>query len=447
MRIKVVILSLLMEFQGGLHPFLNQYSSTMKSIFSFCSAASLTGMLLLFIQPVCNAQEWSRQFGTDKEEYARNHVTDAQGNSYVSGNTYGNMDGENAGQRDGFLCRFDSLGNLQWSRQFGSAGDEDVQWSAISNDGYIYITGSTTGSLNGNNRGKEDFFVTKYNREGQQLWMHQFGTDSIDVAFGIFADNKGFVYVGGITLGILQKPGKGLQDAFLVKLDPDGNLLVTQQFGTPANDGCAAVTGDNTGHVFLTGSTFGDLNGSSYGFLDVFTASFSEQGEPLQFNQFGSEGFDVPTCISVDPQQNLWVGGSTSGNFANTQAGEGDCFIAKISAQGTLLWKDQFGTEKNDGVKAIAMNPKYPGIILFSGLKNLPPAHAWIRSYKSTGTLQWEKTFGDGQQDTDASGKDISLDDHGNIVHIGLTRSALCGPPIGSADVYLIRMRLPGEAR
>jgi hypothetical protein len=414
----------------------------MKSFYAFSATASLTGMLLFLLQPVCTAQEWSRQFGTDKEEYARNHVTDAHGNIYVSGNTYGNMDGENAGQRDGFLSRFDSLGNMQWSRQFGSAGDEDVQWSAISGDSYIYIIGSTTGNLNGNNRGKEDFFVVKYNLEGQQIWMRQFGTDSIDVAFGIFADDNGFVSIGGITLGILQKPGKGQQDAFLAKLDPDGNILFTRQFGTPANDGCAAVTGDNRGHVFLTGTTFGDLAGANYGFLDFFTASFSEQGEPLQFNQFGSEGFDVPTCIAVDPQQNLWIGGSTSGNFANSQAGEGDCFIAKISSQGTLLWKDQFGTDKNDGVKAIALNAHFPDVILFSGLRNLPPAHAWIRCYTHTGTLQWEKTFGDKTPETDASGKDISLDDHGNIVHVGLTRAPLFGAVTGSSDVYLLKLKI-----
>jgi hypothetical protein len=394
----------------------------------------------------CHAQSqptlvWGRQFGTDKEEYARNHVRDAQGNIYVSGNTYGNMDAENAGFRDGYLTRFDSLGNTQWSRQFGSSGDEDIQWSAIDPDGYIYIIGNTTGDLAGKNMGREDFFVVKYNSGGQKVWTKQFGTDSIDLVQGIFVDKTGYVFVGGATLGTFGKSSSGLQDAFLMKLDRNGTPLFKLQFGTESHDDCAALTVDNQGNIFATGSTFGNLAAPNKGFIDVFTAQFSDDGNLIQYYQYGSDGFDVSTCIRIDNGHNLYIGGTTSGDFGGTQAGNGDCFIMKINPQGTLLWNHQFGTEKNDGVKAIAMNEKITENVLISGLKNLPPAHAYIRMYSKDGDILWEKNIVTENGKEDASGKDVSIDDKGNIVHVGLTGASLYGPQIGSNDVYLIMMK------
>jgi hypothetical protein len=162
---------------------------------------------------------WGRQFGTDKEEYARNYVLDQRGNIYVSGYTFGNMDGENAGKKDGFITKLDSLGNIKWSRQFGSSGDEDIQWSATDNNSCVYITGATNGDLNGKNFGKEDIFIVKYDAGGKKLWTKQFGTDRTDIAYGIFSDKKGYLYVCGATLGTLGKSSSDMQDAFIMKMN------------------------------------------------------------------------------------------------------------------------------------------------------------------------------------------------------------------------------------
>jgi hypothetical protein len=385
---------------------------------------------------------WCRQFGTDKEDYVRNHVLDQNGNILISGYTYGNLDGENAGKKDGFITKFDSLGNIKWSRQFGSAEDEDIQWSAIDNKDCVYITGTTTGDLNGKSFGKEDIFVVKYNTEGLKLWTKQFGTDSIDLAYGIFADNKGFVYICGATLGTLGKSSSGMQDAFIMKLDSNGFLIYTNQFGTALHDGCGAITGDNLGNIYVTGPTFGNLGGTNKGLMDVFVGQFSDKGKLIKYTQFGSDGFDVPTTILLDNENNIYVGGTTSGNFGGVQMGEGDCFIMKISPKDELLWNNQFGTSKNDGVKAIAFNKKISDNILISGLTNLAPAHAYIRMYKKDGSLLWEKNIISDTGNDDASGKDISLDDEGNIVHLGLTLSKMFGNLAGESDIYLIKLRL-----
>jgi len=383
---------------------------------------------------------WGRQFGTDKGEYALNHVVDQYGNIYVSGKTAGNMDGVNYGKNDGFITRFDSFGNIKWTRQFGTIEDEDIQWSAIDKTGCAYITGSTTGILKGKNFGKEDVFIVKYNSDGQMVWLKQFGTDSTDIGKGIYTDDKGYVYITGTTSGILGKSSLGKSDGFIMKLDNYGNQLFTIQFGTEGDDYSNAITGDNNSSIYVCGSTWGDLGLKNKGMMDAFTGQYTDEGNLVKFIQFGSEGFEIAMDLKVDKENSIYVGGSTSGNLGGQQIGEGDCFLTKIGDKGEVLWINQFGTKKHDGIRSIALNDKISDKILISGLLNLPPAEAFIRMYKKEGTLLWEKNLIDDHKNCDASGKDASIDDEGYICQLGLTGSNLFGASTGG--VFLVKLKL-----
>jgi hypothetical protein len=382
---------------------------------------------------------WGRQFGTEKGEYALNHVVDQNGNIYISGKTAGNMDGVNYGKNDGFVTKIDSLGNIKWSKQFGTNEDEDIQWSAIDNNGFVYITGSTTGVLKENNFGKEDVFIVKYNPDGKLMWSKQFGTDSTDIGKGICIDNKGYVYITGITKGSFGKSSFGKSDGFIMKLDKNGNLSFIYQFGTVGDDYSNNITYDNKNSLYVCGSTWGDLGSKNKGMTDAFTGQFTSEGNLVKFNQFGSEGFDIAMDVKVDKENCIYVGGSTTGNLGCPQIGEGDCFLTKISDKSNVLWTNQFGTKNHDGVRSITFNDKNSDQILLSGLVNLPPAEAFIRMYKKDGSLLWEKNLIDDHKNCDASGKDASIDNNGNIYQLGLTRSNLFGT-IGS--IYLVRLKL-----
>ena len=374
---------------------------------------------------------WGKQFGSDKDEYALNHVLDNNGNIYIAGKTNGIMNGKNYGQNDGFITKIDSLGNILWSRQFGSNGEEDVQWSAIDNAGNVYITGSTTGVLSGNNFGKEDIFIVKYNPLGEMEWKKQFGTDSTDIAKGLYADNKGYIYVTGVTGGKLGQSSFGKTDCFIMKIDNKGNHLFTSQFGTSDDDWSYAITGGSDSDIYVCGTTWGDLSGKSKGFIDGFTGHFTDKGDLIRYNQFGSEGFDIAMILNVDNEKNIYIGGSTSGNFGCQQIGEGDSFLLKMTEKGDILWNNQFGTKNHDGVRSIDFNSKISDNILVSGILNLPPAQGFIRMYSKDGALLWESNFIARGTNLGTSGKDAGFDNKGNLYHMGLTGANLFGTLIG----------------
>jgi hypothetical protein len=385
---------------------------------------------------------WGKQFGSDKDEYALNHVIDNNGNVYIAGKTNGIMNGKNYGKNDGFITKIDSLGNNIWTRQFGSDGEEDIQWSAIDNTGCVYITGSTTGILNNKNFGKEDIFIVKYNPQGEMEWEKQFGTDSTDIAKGIYADNKGYIYVTGMTGGKLGQNSFGKTDCFIMKLDNKGNHLFTSQFGTPSDDYSYAITGGPDSDIFVCGTTWGDIACKSNGFIDGFTGHFTDRGDLIRYNQFGSEGFDIAMILNVDNEKNIYIGGSTSGNFGCQQIGEGDGFLLKISEKGDILWNNQFGTKNNDGVRSIDFNSKISDNILVSGILNLLPGQGFIRMYKKDGALLWERNFIAVGKNLATSGKDVGFDNKGNFYHMGLTGANLFSTLIGGSDIYLVKLGL-----
>ncbi len=91
---------------------------------------------------------------------------------------------------------------------------------AVDSLGNVFITGHTYGELEGPSNGgmDMDFYVSKLDSNGLLLWTEQFGTTSDDRAFGISVDGQDNVYVTGYTSGSLFGSNAGLQDAFLIKL-------------------------------------------------------------------------------------------------------------------------------------------------------------------------------------------------------------------------------------
>ncbi|MBI4311362.1 MAG: SBBP repeat-containing protein, partial [Chloroflexi bacterium] len=182
---------------------------------------------------------------------------------YVVGITDGALPGQTSGGgRDAFVRKYDGSGTEQWTRQFGTASDDEAYAVAVDSSG-VYVAGHTFGALPGQtNAGSLDAFVRKYDAGGGELWTHQFGTASYDEAHGVAVDSSG-VYVVGYTGGAL--PGRtnaGSLDAFVRRYDASGAERLTRQFGTASVDLASGVAVDSSG-VYVAGSTYGTFPGQT----------------------------------------------------------------------------------------------------------------------------------------------------------------------------------------
>lgn len=231
---------------------------------------------------------WTRQLGTRSYETSYDVSADVQGNVYISGSTEGSLGGPNTGKEDAFVSKLDTQGKLVWTSQLGTSS-EDVCFG-VSPDGLgnVYISGSTKGSLGGPNAGDRDAFVSKFDSQGNLLWTQQMGTSSWDESSSVLVDGRGNVYISGRTFGSLSGPNAGSMDAFVSKFDPQGKLLWTRQFGTPGSDASLDISADGPGNVYISGRTKGSLGGPNGGDWDAFVSKFDPQGNLLWTRQLGT---------------------------------------------------------------------------------------------------------------------------------------------------------------
>ncbi len=171
------------------------------------------------LTPRAHAQElqWIRQFSTSEDDFANELAPDGAGGVLLAGTTKGGLGGGSVGPRNVFLTRYDSEGDQLWIRQFGAGGSNFA--GALTRDGAggVLFAGSTFGSVGGPHAGSWDVFLARYDSAGDRHWIRQFGTSSADLARALAPDGAGGVLLAGDTYGRLGGPNAGGADAFLAR--------------------------------------------------------------------------------------------------------------------------------------------------------------------------------------------------------------------------------------
>ena len=134
-------------------------------------------------------------------DYANGVATDSSGNVYVTGETYGGLDGNtSAGYNDLFVVKYNSSGTKEWTKQLGTSSTDLANGVATDSSGNVYVAGGTYGGLDGNtNTGASDLFVVKYNSSGTKQWTKQLGSSSLEYDYGVATDSSRNVYESGDT--------------------------------------------------------------------------------------------------------------------------------------------------------------------------------------------------------------------------------------------------------
>jgi predicted secreted protein len=199
--------------------------------------------------------EWAHNFGGPNDDYLWTYATIVEtddGGLMFAGETKS----FGAGNGDIWLIKTDMLGNALWNKTYGGA-NEDGGGALIKTTGGGYLIAGYTGSLGA---GGVDAWLVKIDADGNEQWNRTYGGTSIDVATCVVQTTDGGYAVGAVT----ESFGLGGIDAWLVKTDDNGIKQWDRVYGGAGCDEFYSII-QVSDDIFVLG---GDTNSIGAGGLD-----------------------------------------------------------------------------------------------------------------------------------------------------------------------------------
>ncbi|MFA7360460.1 MAG: SBBP repeat-containing protein [Candidatus Kapaibacterium sp.] len=305
---------------------------------------------------------WAKQpDGTAANNYTRSISVGFLGECYITG--YLGATGVKFGSTaaltapGAFIAKYDTNGNALWATKIG-AGNCDPMSIEIDAGSSSFITGffQNTETINGTTYtsiGSRDTFIASVDSNGVFKWFKHFGFAGNDSwGRGISTDIYGNIFItgyfnkkivfGGTTLNVT---GMGNREAFIVKLNNNGNPVWAKQSTNSNNTNGVSIKALPTGQCFVTGFYSGSSSVSftgnqilSNGKMYVFVAKYGTNGSLIWIQKSGDgiiNAAENPLGISYDANLNIYIAGNSQGpsKFGTnilTAYGGYDAFIAKL---------------------------------------------------------------------------------------------------------------------
>ncbi len=299
------------------------------------SLAPLHHDLLLIKTDADGIEEWSQQITDTVFSYFGKSIQPTVDGGYIIGGTSLN---ENIPR--GFLMKTDFLGNVEWevkTTQDSVYGRKTLQLI----DGSYLLTGSifhpsVPDSLD------YDFYQMRVDSSGAILQSGWYGGPGYDDCWDVAETAEGDILMAGYTSSF----GAGLYDAYLLKINIDGDSLWSKSLGTDNAESVFAIEKTNDGNYIITGQSITFSQDSE----DVFLAKIKPGGEILWWHVYEKGSLD----LAYDVKQAA-VGGYILTGYSKQNVGaDKNAFLIKTYSNGEEHWKKHFGGVNHDGGFAVS---------------------------------------------------------------------------------------------
>jgi gliding motility-associated-like protein len=263
---------------------------------------------------------------------------------------------------DIFILKLNSLGDLVWVKTIGGTSNDEGFAIDADNAGNILVGGRFNatvdfdpgaGTSNLVSVGSYDTFVLLLNDLGDFVWAKRLGSTSIyDEASAVCFDDNNNIFVGGQFeqtvdfdpgVGTLSITSNGSRDAFILKLDTNGDLIWAKTIGGVDGDTGSDLDVDQEGNVFLA--------------------------------------MNFQNTVDFDPG---------SGVFNLSVAGNVDMAIVKLNQNGDFGWVQKYSGSAGENIFDIEFDENTSSIYitgLFHGTVDFDPGPGTFNMTSSGGTM------------------------------------------------------------
>lgn len=187
------------------------------------------------------------------------------------------------------LLKLNKKGDLDWAEYLQGSGKSEFNTLAVTDDGGCVVGGTFTiykraDGIYTMNYGKRDGYVLRYNSKGQVCWSRLIGGADDDSVLGIACINGGFAVVGQSKSSTEDFQGYkvgGGSDGYILYLNDEGKTTATVRLNGAQDDSAMDVAVLSDGSIAIAGWTKSDdqaFNGSNakkqyMGYVSRYTAT------------------------------------------------------------------------------------------------------------------------------------------------------------------------------
>ncbi|WP_199119091.1 gliding motility-associated C-terminal domain-containing protein [Pedobacter sp. ASV28] len=280
------------------------------------------------------------------------------------------------GGEDALVVKLDTDGNFIWARSVGSFSTDRGHVVTTDKDGNVIFVGSFSSSsitISGNtlaNRGSYDGFVVKYNPIGDVLWSAGFGSTGMDEIKSVKTDSNGSIALMGYFGANINLNPRGVanhftasgETYFIAQYTSNGILEWANKIDGSSSRTVASISIGPTNDLFATGVFSGSINFNSANLISLnstsaislFVAKYDNSGKTIWARGISSTASNPYSYyITVDNENNAYIGGffdqtltfnpGTAAKVLTSHGGR-DTFFAKYDSNGGYKWAFNFGS-------------------------------------------------------------------------------------------------------
>jgi len=322
---------------------------------------------------------WDKTFGGSEPDMANSIIQTKDGGYAVAGYTWS----RGAGRQDFWVIKLYEDGSIEWDRTFGGS-EAEVIYSIIQTEDEGYAVAGKTRSI----ASGEKAWVIKLNKRGNKVWDNTFAKRTDDEIFSIIQTADGGYAVCGYT----GAKDWGEVDCWVIKLDGTVNTVWDKIFGGIGWDETDSILQTEDGGYVV----FGFVQSKNKGREDAWIAKLDENGEIVWDKAFGGNQNDeiFSGIKTVDG------GYAVCGYTESKGAGGYDAWIAKLDENGEIVWDKAFGGIEADVANSI-IQTRDGGYALagYTWSKGVGREDAWVIKLDENGEIVWDKSFGGSNED------------------------------------------------
>lgn len=284
--------------------------------------------------------QWRKTYGGSDEFFSAQQTSD--GGYFLAGDTYT----FGAGSYDVLAVKLDATGNVQWQKAYGGSNTEWVSSAIKTNDEGFAIAGWTY-SFGSGAPSYDDLFIIKLDANGTVQWQKAYGGGKYEGAYSIQQTLDGGYVVAGVTTSFSATRSN---DAWILKLDADGNIQWQKTYGSDSGwDEADSIQQTSDGGYIVAGET----ESWGAGRFDAWILKLDANGNIQWQQSYG--GSDDDDAASV--KQTADGGYIVAGDTYSFGAGGYDAWVLKLDAAGNIQWQKTYGGINDDGVSSIQQIP------------------------------------------------------------------------------------------